>query len=236
MSPTFAAGPHTEALWQAAAGIVHAIDALPFLRELACGTLSPHAFAHYLGEDRRYLAGYAKALALLAARAGERTDARFWAECSAHALAAEEATHARLLAHPALAHAGTAADTLPAPTSLGYLSWTIAQAATAPYAIGVASVLPCFWIYAHVGRNLLAAARDLAGDHPYRQWIATYEDPAFAAATRAAVAVLERQCTGADAASLAAIHASFVQGCRWELRFWADAHAMQGWAGGQAVR
>ena len=55
--------------------------------------------------------------------------------------------------------------------------------------VGAAAVLPCFWIYAEVGRDLAARASGvLATDlqHPYAQWVTTYDAPEFHAAVATA--------------------------------------------------
>ena len=55
--------------WAATADIRARIDRLPLLLELADGTLDPERFVEYLVQDDFYLSGYARALAMLAARA-----------------------------------------------------------------------------------------------------------------------------------------------------------------------
>ena len=55
---------HTAKLQQAV--LVH-----PFNEELSAGTLAPERFKFYLAQDARYLAGFARALAVAAARAPE---------------------------------------------------------------------------------------------------------------------------------------------------------------------
>ncbi|MEN9874763.1 MAG: hypothetical protein RL186_1660, partial [Pseudomonadota bacterium] len=56
-------------LWRAAEGLRRAVHAHRFNQELAAGTLSRAAFAHYMVQDSLYLRGYAKILALAAAKA-----------------------------------------------------------------------------------------------------------------------------------------------------------------------
>lgn len=46
-------------------------------------------------------------------------------------------------------------------------------------------MLRCFWLDDDVGRRFKQRLGDLA-DHPVGDWIATYGDPAFTAATEAA--------------------------------------------------
>ena len=85
MTTNFAAGPLTTALWERVRPIVEQIEALPFLDQLAAGSLDPLAFTNYITQDSIYLAGYAKAMSYLAAGAADRDESRFWASSAAEA-------------------------------------------------------------------------------------------------------------------------------------------------------
>lgn len=235
MPADFAAGPHSAALWATVQPTIRAIESLPFLNSLADGSLDARAFANYLLQDGLYLAGYARALALLAAKADDRADSRFWAGAAATAINVEEGMHQALLADARLAPAraallGDAGTAQASPTTLGYVSWVIANCATGSYATGVAAVLPCFWIYAHVGKVLVARASHLGADHPYRTWVDTYDSADFDASTRTAVGVLEQELRAGTDSTRAQMQAAFVQASTYELHFWAMAHRLQGWA------
>ena len=41
---------------------------------------------------------------------------------------------------------------------MGYVSYLVATAASRSYGEGVAGVLPCFWVYAHMGKVLVERA------------------------------------------------------------------------------
>jgi thiaminase len=92
----------------------------------------------------------------------------------------------------------------------------------------VAGVLPCFWIYDDVGRRLRERVGDLTG-HPYGDWIATYGDPAFAASTRAARAVLDRVAEGQGAGTLDRMREAFTTAARYEWMFWDAAWRGESW-------
>ena len=59
----------------------------------------------------------------------------------------------------------------PAPTNLAYTSYLLATVRGGSYAEGVGAVLPCYWIYAAVGKELI---RRGSPDPRYQRWIATY--------------------------------------------------------------
>lgn len=234
MTTNFAAGDCTTELWNRVRPIVEQIEDLPFLGQLADGSLDTTVFTNYIMQDSLYLTGYAKAMSYLAAQADDRDEARFWASSSAGAITVEEEMHEALLSDPRLvdAHAslrGEGSSVRPSPTTLGYVSFLAATAASRPYAEGVAGVLPCFWVYAHMGKELVERAGSMSEDHPYRTWIQTYDSPDFDESTRRAVQILERQLRYAPAEVAERMRGTFEQACIYELHFWASAHAMQDW-------
>lgn len=233
MNSDFSRGPHSRALWQKVAPIVRQVEALPFLHALADGSLEALHFAHYLYQDGLYLTRYARAQAFLIASARQRDESLFWAESAALSIVAEENMQAEVQADPALAAARRELmrrDALKiSPTTLGYSSFLIATAATAEHAEGVAAVLPCFWVYAHVGKWLASEAGLLRAGHPYRAWVELYDSPLFDTATRKAVGWLEHHLAASSAPLRARMEAVFEQACRYELHFWHHAHGLQNW-------
>jgi thiaminase/transcriptional activator TenA len=206
--------------WARTAALRAEIEELAFLTELGEGTLAPAAFRHYLEQDALYLAGYAKALALLAARAPDAAAASFWA-LSAHTTGVVEAQlHQDLL--------GGARAMEPSPSCLAYVSYLIACAATEPYAVAAAAVLPCYWVYADTGARLAAAARS-AADHPYARWVAAYDDPGFQESTRRARELVDDAAATAPG-EVPAMHRAFAVATRYELEFWRSAHVQEAWA------
>jgi thiaminase/transcriptional activator TenA len=206
--------------WAGTAALRTEIEQLAFLTELGEGTLAPAAFRHYLEQDALYLAGYAKALALLAARAPDAAAGSFWA-LSAHTTGVVEAQlHEDLL--------GTARAMEHSPSCLAYVSYLVAAAATEPYAVAAAAVLPCFWVYADTGARLAATARSAAG-HPYARWVAAYDDPGFREATRRARELVDDAAAAAPE-QVPAMHRAFAIATRYELGFWRSAHVQEAWA------
>jgi thiaminase/transcriptional activator TenA len=209
----------SEDAWARTAGLRSEIEQLAFLTELGEGTLAPAAFRHYLEQDALYLAGYAKALALLAARAPDAAAGSFWA-LSAHTTAVVEAQlHEDLI--------GAARAMEHSPSCLAYVSYLIACAATEPYAVAAAAVLPCYWVYADTGARLAATARS-AADHPYARWVAAYDDPGFQEATSRARVLVDAAAAAAPG-EVPAMHRAFAIATRYELGFWRSAHVQEAW-------
>ncbi|MEZ0165368.1 TenA family protein [Kineococcus sp. LSe6-4] len=219
-----AAASFTATAWERTAAVRGAVERCAFLAELADGTLAPAVFRHYLEQDALYLQGYARALALLAARAPDAGAAGFWAR-SAHGAAVVEASLHGDLLDGGLLPPGDGGVPVASPTTLGYVSHLVATAATAPYAVGAAAVLPCFWVYADAGRRLAARAGLVEG-HPFARWVAAYDDPAFHTATATARDLVD---AAARPELAEAMHEAFAVATRYEWMFWESAHRREGW-------
>lgn len=210
----------TDQTWQRAAGILDAIYTHPFVEGLGDGSLPEATFKEYLTQDSLYLLDYGRALAGLAAQATEPDDMVFWAACAREVVVVERELHA--------AHVDLLADATASPTCRGYTSYLLSLLTRGDYRVAVAGILPCFWIYADVGRRLLDAAGDLGG-HPYGDWIGTYADEGFVYQANRARAITDRLATTADDATLEAMHTAFATASRYEWMFWDAAWRLETW-------
>lgn len=219
-------GAITSQWWTDAADIMDRVRRLDFLRELADGTLSPEIFVDYIHQDSFYLSNYSRALATLAARAPSSEAAEFWAGSASTAVAEEKALHSQLMADPRLADVpGPGA---PSPTTRGYTYTLLAACAYEPYEVGAAAVLPCFWIYAEVGRDLGSRSAAVEG-HPYRRWVEEYGDPAFAEATNTAIGLVEDAAERATERVRDRMREVFLDASRFEEMFWEAAYRRERW-------
>lgn len=223
-------GRFTDLLWDRTAVLRAAIDDMEFLRRLGDGTLPLDVFRTYIEQDALYLAEYAKALALLATKAPDPQTAAFWATSAATAAVVETQLHEGLMTGGLLPERTAAPEHSPA--CLGYVSYLTATASTESYPVAAAAVLPCFWIYAEVGRRLAADAHEvLAADpsHPYAQWVTTYDDPAFHESVATARRLVDAAAAAATAEQRAAMIRAFVVATRYEFMFWDTALNPQPW-------
>lgn len=204
--------------WQAVHSIREAIHAHPFVVELGEGTLSQERFIHYLQQDSHYLGMYAQVLSLIAARAPDAAARHEFAGGARVAIEVEQSLHARLT--------GGAGTGSPSPACLGYGSYLVSLAATRSYAVAVAGILPCFVIYADVG---LALAATTKSGNPHAEWIATYADPAFLAATRRVEAIADVAAQSISPAERAGMAEAYRIACRYEWMFWDAAYHQSTW-------
>lgn len=217
-------GTFSDELWTAAAPIYDRIRAHPFLTGLTDGTLPHPAFAHFVVQDALYLRGYARALAVLAARAPTAGDTTMFAQHAAGAIAAEQEMHVELADALGLDPVDGKAD--PAPSTLAYTSYLLATCHGGSFAEGLGAVLPCYWIYAQVGAALLA---DSSPDPLYARWIGMYGGDEFQAVVDAAIAVADRVGPGLGADERDRMREHFVTTSRYEWMFWDAAYRQETW-------
>lgn len=227
----------TDELWEASAAVRREIEELEFVRLLGDGRLEPDRFLAYLDQDLQYLDGYSRALALLAARAPDEEQRLFFAAGAVSCTETEAQLHRARLRHAGDggARAGSARDGLGEVTRR-YTTFLLAATAAEPYPVGLAAVLPCYWVYADVGRHLneLAAA-DGTDEHPYADWLATYADEGFQEATRTARRLLDDAARAAPADVRARMREVFLEACALERDFFAAPVAERRLAGADRI-
>jgi thiaminase (transcriptional activator TenA) len=195
----------------------------PFITGLTDGTLDRDAFRYFIVQDSHYLRSYSRALTLIAGRAVDEDAVSMFALHAANAIAVERSLHTSLLGSLGI----SAADVDAAgsgPTTTAYMSYLTAVCATGTYAEAVAAVLPCYWIYRDVGRELIQRS---SPDPLYRQWIATYGSPEFDAVVEAVLAVTDGLDVGT--AERERCHRHFATTSRYEWMFWDAAYHQLAW-------
>jgi len=211
--------------WNRNAVLYETIRTLPFNAQLASGALSESRFKHYITQDAHYLVGFGRALALAAAKAPDADRIVQFAKAAEGALVVERALHgsffrqygitAQLFAHAPLS-----------PACHHYVCYLLATAYAEPYEVLLAALLPCFWIYAEVGRDIHARA---AAANPYRAWIDTYAGEEFHAAVRAMIAATDDAAKEVNSPLRARMHAAFTRATQLEWVFWDSAFRLEAW-------
>jgi len=207
LRPALPTASWSAAVWGEVAALREEVDGCAFVTALARGDLDREAFHRYLAQDALYLGEYSRALAVASSLAPAAEEQVFWARSAADALAVE-----------AELHRSRVGDHLPdpAPVTTAYTDHLLAASSRGSYPELVAALLPCFWLYSDVGQRLAAAGHDA---HPYRDWLATYADPAFTASTRTAVAVADRAARTASPLERERMRVAFTASVRHELAF-----------------
>jgi len=212
-------------LWDSISDIYGAILAHPFVTGLTDGTLPAESFAFYVIQDALYLRDYARALAGVASRAPTPEAMRMFASHAAEAIAAELELHGALLDELGIAQE-MLQSAEPAPTSLAYTSYLLATVRGGSYAEGVGVVLPCYWIYAAVGKQLLGRG---SPDPRYQRWIATYGGDEYSDVVAEVIAELNRVSRGLSDDERTRVRGHFRTTSRYEWMFWQMGWVKESW-------
>jgi len=215
----------TDELWNGIAGIYGAILAHPFLAGLTDGSLPQDAFAYYVVQDVLYLQQYARALAAVAGRAPDSAGTETFARHAAGIVNVERQLHDTLLASLGIDPASVATAQA-APTTLAYTSYLLAATQGGSYAEGVGAVLPCYWIYWEVGKEL---QRRGSPDPRYQQWIDTYSGEEFAGEVREVLAIADELGPGLAPAERELVGRHFRATSRYEWMFWDMGYRQERW-------
>ncbi|SEJ70050.1 hydroxymethylpyrimidine/phosphomethylpyrimidine kinase [Arthrobacter sp. yr096] len=207
-------GNFASELWKEAAPELDAIYRLSFIEGLQSGSLPEAAFNYYLAQDAIYLNGYSRVLARAGALAPTEEEQLFWSKASQQCLEVESELHRNWLST-------REASTVTGPVTKSYVDHLMAASASGRYGVLLAAVLPCYWLYAEVGQQLHTAYVDAGAPsgHPYADWLKTYADEDFAAATRNAINFTDAAALAASAGERAAMVEAFRDSCRYETAF-----------------
>lgn len=215
----------SQSLWNANQALFQSTLELPFNQELAAGTLSRERFRHYMIQDAHYLVAYGRALAVAAAKSDNAEGVVQFANAANEAVVVERALHGGFMRDFGITPEQFAATPL-TPACHHYTSYLLATAWSASYPVAVAALLPCFWIYAEVGRDIHARS---AKDNPYQAWVDTYASEEFHAAVRGVCATVDRLAEETTEATRAAMHAAYKDAARLEWMFWDSAYRLADW-------
>ena len=215
----------TRELWKSIEPIYAAILRHPFVTGLTDGSLPRDRFRFYAVQDALYLREFARALSLAGARATRDEWIIMFNEHAAGALKVERALHESFFKEFGLSPADVAATPL-APTNLAYTSYLLAVAYGAPFHEAVAAVLPCYWIYWEVGKELERAG---SPDELYARWIGTYASDEFGDVVRAVLAATDALAASLRESERDAMRRHFVTTSQYEWMFWDMGHRIESW-------
>ena len=213
------AGPHTERLWELTGQVWDDIMNLPFIRGLRAGTLPEEDFDFYLSQDAMYLNRYSRALATLSTLAPDADGQIGWAQSAAGCIAVEAELHRDWLAKKGEGDA-TRSPAAPSPVTMAYTNFLVASTAVETYACGVAAVLPCFWLYAEIGQDLIA---DNHPEHLFKPWLDTYGDQDFLKEAEAAIQRVEQALEAAGEQERDRATEAYLNACIYEREFFDQA-------------
>lgn len=212
-------------VWQRNAELYQQILNLTFNQELAQGTLSRDAFSHYVIQDAHYLLAYGRALAVCAAKAFDADDVIQFSEGAKIAIVVERSLHNDFMQGFNISKE----EFENTPLTLAchhYTSFLTATAWSESYPVVLASLLPCFWIYAEVGK---AIVNQSVPNNPYQAWIDTYSGEEFNTAVNNVIHTIDKVAATCDADTLTKMHKAYTDAAKLEWMFWDSAYQQRTW-------
>jgi thiaminase/transcriptional activator TenA len=215
----------TDELWVSIEPIYGAILRHPFIKGLTDGSLARESFEFYAVQDALYLREFARALAITGARAPKDDWIIMLSEHAANALRVERALHEGFFGEFGLSPEAVARTPL-APANLAYTHYLLAVAYGAPFHEALAAVLPCYWIYWEVGKEL---ARAGSPEPLYARWIATYGSEEFGDVVAAVLDATNEVAAPLGDAERNAMRRHFRVTSRYEWMFWDMGYRRERW-------
>ncbi|EZQ01519.1 MULTISPECIES: thiaminase II [Acidianus] len=205
-------------LWESISDIYSSILSHPFIKGLTDGTLEEEKFRYYILQDFLYLREFGKALALLSAKADTQEASLLLATHVTHAIEVEKSLHQYFISlwkvNPSSVN--------PSPTNLLYTSYISSIAYSRPFYEGLASVLPCYWIYMEVGKELLKRG---SPNPLYKRWIETYGGEEYEKGVRAVLEIVNSFKLTEEQKS--AVKRHFRITSMFEYMFWDSAYKLE---------
>ena len=208
----------TDELWAGIQPVYAKTLQHPFLSGLADGTLPRAKFDFYLQQDALYLDTFSEAIKTLAAKAPRKEWQATLRQHAADAIEEKNQLHLTLLR-------GKTASEM-APSNYAYTNHLLAAVERGPFAQGLAAVLPCYWIYWEVGKELKKRG---SKDPDYQRWIDQYSDESYRASVEQAIAMMNAAAGGLDPAARERARQLFTRSARYEYMFWDMAWRQEGW-------
>lgn len=199
----------------------------PFNQQLAQGTLPKAVFQRYIIQDSHYLVAYGRALAITAAKAFETDDIIQFSEGAKIAIIVERSLHQDFMQQFDISK--SIFETTPKSLACHhYTSFLTATAWSESYPIILAALLPCFWIYAEVGKDIVKKNQP---NNPYQAWINTYSGDEFNQAVENLIRTVDHVAEQSDAVTQQKMKQAYTYAAELEWLFWDSAYHEQNWLG-----
>ncbi|MBK9166294.1 MAG: thiaminase II [Bryobacterales bacterium] len=221
-----ASEPLTRQMWRSIEPVYAKTLDHPFLRGLTAGDLPRAKFSFYLIQDAHYLRAFGQALNILASKAPREEWAITLGKHAGEALATERALHESILGEYGV-RPEAVRGTRMAPSNYAYVNHLLATALHKPFAHGLAAVLPCYWIYWEVGKEMQKRG---SREPAYQKWIDQYAAEDYGATVREVLAMMDAEGARLDAGARTEAMNLFETSARYEWMFWDMAWREERWA------
>ncbi|SHK74056.1 thiaminase II, partial [Epilithonimonas mollis] len=212
----------SESTWKQTEHTYESILEMPFVTELAKGTLPVEKFQFYMAQDSLYLEHFGRALALIAARANSISHTLDYLKYAETAIVVENMLHESYFNDFGITEKGEIQ-----PACHHYVHYIKSTAALDSVEIAMAAVLPCFWIYKKVGDHIYNNFK--IKNNPYQKWIDTYGGEEFSNAVKQAIRLCDEVASETTPAIRQKMEQAYVTSSRMEYKFWDAAYNLKKW-------
>ena len=215
----------TDQLWEENRDLYAEILRHPFLKRLTDGSLEKERFAFYMIQDAHYLREFSRALRATAAKAPREEWAALLNTHAAETLGYELQLHESVFKEYGITP-GDVMGMVPAPEAFAYTSFLVATAYSRPFPESIAALLPCYWIYWEVGKEL----KKQGSKNPlYQKWIDAYSSEEYGTAVEAILNIVNEVAATASSAEVKKMKEHFRRSARYEWMFWDSAYHRRAW-------
>ena len=197
----------------------------PFVQGIVKGDLQLETFKNYILQDIYYLNHYAKIHALAAAQAEDFSITALLAETARNTAQAELTVHEQ---HAKILNIRQeeVENFKPAPTAYAYTSHLYRSTMQGNLAYVIAAMLPCYWLYADIGKQFGDANPE---QEIYRNWLSTYASDWFQEATATQIDLLNSLVVDMNEKEKEKVKEQFVIAKEYELAFWEMSYTFETW-------
>ena len=248
----------TKSLWDEAANLITATEKHPFLVSMVDGTLNLDSFRYYVIQDALFLTDFAQCLEILANKMEQHVRWKNYAAISIDninrirelAVGIEEAEKELHRSFFTQWNINVSNNVKSAPNTLLYTSYMLRVVSTRPYTEGLAVLLPCFWVYMHVGKCMLQLREEIDNNNKsnntkqqkrpaqFDAWIDMYAGDEFEKEVTDYIAIVDtaiqhnvnnniNKDDGMEV--LMKMKEHFVMCCKLEYMFWDQAQVLMDW-------
>lgn len=212
----------SEQAWLSIEPIYESVLQMPFIQELIEGTLPLEKFQYYLMQDSIYLEHFGRALAIIGSRANNIPDMLAFFRFAETTIIVENALHESYFKDFCIINR----DSIQ-PACHHYAHFLKSTTALEAVEVGMAAVLPCFWIYKAVGDYIYQ--RQNGNNNPYQKWINTYAGEEFGIAVKSAISICDNNAAQTTVAIQDKMTDAFIMSSRLEYDFWEAAYMNRRW-------
>lgn len=198
-----------------------------FNAELANGSLPKDKFIYYLLQDSLYLNEFSRALSLIAARIADNTHMHAFMQFALGAIQSEKDLHKNYITKFQQFLNQDLTTVKQSPACFMYSNFLLKTASLNAVEEAVASILPCFFVYHEVGKNM---KKNLDINNPYSDWINLYSDKDFAEAVTRAINITNELGEKANVITQQNMINCFYKATELELMFWDSAYKKEEWS------